>query len=63
MLPVNYHTTKKLPDNLLETLQSHTTLERILVWTTTIAAMTQMDEFSSDIVIAIDEWWIVYDVT
>ena len=63
MLPVTYHTSKQIPDTLLQTLQSHTTLERILAWTTTIAAMTQMDEFSSDIVIAIDEWWIVYDVT
>ena len=63
MLPVAYHTPKQLPDTLLEILQRHTTLERILAWSTNIAAMIQMDEFSSDIVLAVDEWWIVYAVT
>lgn len=63
MLPITYHTSKQLSKNLLETVQGHTTLERILAWTTNITAMVQMDEFTSDIVLAVGDLWLVYDVT
>jgi hypothetical protein len=63
MLSLTYHTTKRLPDAVLEIVQRHTTLERILVWTSNIADMVQMDEFSSDIVIAVGDLWLDYDVT
>jgi hypothetical protein len=63
MLALTYHTTKRLPNAVLEIVQRHTTLERILAWTSNIADMVQMDEFSSDIVIAVGEFWLDYDVT
>ena len=63
MLTMTYYTSKMLPENVLEIVQHHTTLERILAWTANIAAMVQMDEFSSDIVIAVGDLWLDYDVT
>jgi hypothetical protein len=63
MLALTYHTTKRLPDAVLEIVQRHTTLERILAWTTNITEMVQMDEFSSDIVVAVGDLWLDYDVT
>jgi len=63
MFPIIYHTAKRLPDDLLATIAGHTTLEKLLAWTTTIAAMVQQDEFSTDIVIATAGLWLVYDVT
>jgi hypothetical protein len=63
MLSITYHTSKRLPDDVQRIVQRHTTLERILSWTTNIVEMIQMDEFSSDIVIAVSEFWLAYDVT
>ena len=63
MLSITYRTSKRLPENVLEIVRHHTTLERILTWTTNIADMVQMDEFSSDIVIAVGDLWLDYEVT
>jgi hypothetical protein len=63
MLSITYHTAKRLPDDVQSIVQRYTTLEGILAWTTKSIALVQVDEFSSDIVIAVGEFWLAYDVT
>lgn len=63
MKPITYHTDRRLPDALLATVQEHTSLEDLLAWASNITDMVQQDEFHSDIVVRVEPFWLVYDVT
>lgn len=58
-----------MSDLLLKTTQSLQTLEQIITWgmqqtpPVMIAEMHQQDEFTLDVIVAINEKYLVYDVT